>query len=165
MDVEMSLPLLPYPGDLNPTVNSGAALAHDWQKFDIRRLNPHDASQPYKIGDTWTRLWAYIATSVSLGEDLGAQSYVLVIEEEHLPGDFVPTGGGGTRLERYLFAVGYGKVRQMARLDTDCTQVNPANCDGNYTVAQGILTLHRRSANDLGVTSIAPYNIVDWWVP
>ncbi len=174
LDIEMSLPIINNPNHTT-SVTSGAYLVHGWQKLDIRRLNPNNASQPQLLGSIWHRQWAFVAPSINFGGTLGVQYNVLVIEHEGMDGNYNPIALGlnaGVRLERYWFVPGYGKVRQAGAEDSDCRSAiiagNPVNntiCNGVFdNTGNGGLILNTQKPGDFNTPSIAPYNVVDWWI-
>lgn len=162
--IAMSLPLLSN-AIPNNTRTPGAFLVADWQKFDVRELNPNDGSQPRLLGSSWSRSLAFVASSVSFEGTLGTRENVLVIEQESIRGEITPTNlTGGERLERYFYVEGYGRVREQGMEDTDCRSTpNATTCNGNYNFFQSDSIFNTSQSGNYNVNSIAPYNIVNWW--
>ncbi len=160
--------MLPVINSFDPNSNRvtlGAALIHDWQRFDVRGLNPTNGAQTGPLGPIFHREYAFIAASVNFGGDLGVQQNVLVYETESTGTQ--PTGfNGGERMERYFYVMGYGRVREQGHEDTVCrANRTAANCDGIYDAmfpATPAIFPYRNSG-DFNPNSIAPYTIVSWW--
>jgi len=139
---------------------------HPWQKHELRSLNPQDASQTGVKETRSHRDFAFVVDSINFGGNIGAQSNVLVIEAVSLliTGGITPSATwGGERLERYYFVQGYGLVKAVGMVDSDC-QANPSaqTCNSQYIV-ESIAEFNRKETGDEIRGPVAPYTLVDWW--
>jgi hypothetical protein len=170
----LTLPILTVTAFSNTTRTLGSALIHDWQRVGVQALDPSTVQSTSFIGNIYHRAWAYVLSSYNFGGTLGTQNYVLVLEDESV-GDLVSPYGfvGGSRLERYVFARGFGLTYAEGEKNAACSAANNAtNCNGTYTTPDpGPATLSYRLSGDLPIQDpLDPsnigkgtFNIVDWW--
>lgn len=161
--VAANLPIVSFnPNNLSRT--QGASLVHTWQLNDILQLNPHNGVQGPRLSVLWERTWAFVASSVNFGGDIGMQTNVLVYEVEQYGGN--PFAGGefrgAPRMERYYAVRGYGRIRGSAILDTDCS--NYVSCDGNYNFLESDAIFNSKNSGDYNSPSIVPFvDNINWW--
>lgn len=174
----------------NNKIFPGSVLIHGWQRVDYRNLP--DGTGALR-SQRWTRVYAFVAEGVDFEGQLGEIPYALVIDHEDISQSSVDIRRfqGGQRLERYVYAPGYGRIlsvginngcraSELTRnlqcsdqiADNNCMPDGeppppPTSCDAVYNGIGNAELFNRRQSYRLPAAELEPlfgsYTMVDWW--